>query len=167
MTDALGDLGRFAEPSLLILVSLSDRPKHGYAFMEDMVAIGGVRVGPGTLYGALARLETRVLIEALPPEERRRPYRLTGSRRDHAQGAAGTVGRIRADRPPAPRRQRMIRCGRSSSLRVRHGGSDSGSFADHCPFAIDPMHAPTGIVGGTALYCVPDAALCTDLALKR
>lgn len=78
MTDALGDLGRFAEPSLLILVSLSDRPKHGYAIMEDLVAIGGVRVGPGTLYGTLARLETRGLIEALPPEERRRPYRLTG-----------------------------------------------------------------------------------------
>jgi DNA-binding PadR family transcriptional regulator len=74
----LGDLGRFAEPSLLILVSLSDKPKHGYAIMEDLEAIGGVRVGPGTLYAALARLEARGLIESLPPEERRRPYRLTG-----------------------------------------------------------------------------------------
>lgn len=73
----LGDLGRFAEPSLLILVSLSDRPKHGYAIMDDLAAIGGVRVGPGTLYAALARLEVRGLIESLPPEERRRPYRLT------------------------------------------------------------------------------------------
>ena len=73
-----GDLGRFAEPSLLILVSLSDRPKHGYAIMEDLEAIGDVKVGPGTLYAALARLESRGLIEALPPEERRRPYRLTG-----------------------------------------------------------------------------------------
>jgi DNA-binding PadR family transcriptional regulator len=34
-------------------------------------------MGPGTLYGALARLEKRGLIEALEPEERRRPYRLT------------------------------------------------------------------------------------------
>jgi DNA-binding PadR family transcriptional regulator len=74
----LGDLGRFAEPSLLILVSLSDRPKHGYVIMEDIDAIGGARVGPGTLYAALARLEVRGLIEALPPEDRRRPYRLTG-----------------------------------------------------------------------------------------
>ena len=74
----LGDLGRFAEPSLLILVSLSDRPKHGYAIMEDVEAISGAPIGPGTLYAALARLEARGLIEALPPEERRRPYRLTG-----------------------------------------------------------------------------------------
>ena len=35
-------------------------------------------MGPGTLYGALARLERRGLIEALEPEDRRRPYRLTG-----------------------------------------------------------------------------------------
>ena len=78
MTDVLGDLGRFAEPSLLILVSLSDRPKHGYAIMDDLEAIGDIRVGPGTLYAALARLEARGLIEALPPDARRRPYRLTG-----------------------------------------------------------------------------------------
>ena len=77
-TGNLGDLGRFAEPSLLILVSLSDRPKHGYAIMEDLEAISATRVGPGTLYAALARLETRGLIESLPPEERRRPYKLTG-----------------------------------------------------------------------------------------
>lgn len=74
----LGDLGRFAEPSLFILVSLGAGPKHGYAIMEDVEAIGGTRIGPGTLYAALARLESRGLIEALPPEDRRRPYRLTG-----------------------------------------------------------------------------------------
>jgi DNA-binding PadR family transcriptional regulator len=74
----LGDLGRFAEPSLYILVSLSSGPKHGYAIMTDVEAISGAPMGPGTLYGALARLERRGLIEALPPEDRRRPYRLTG-----------------------------------------------------------------------------------------
>jgi len=74
---ALGDLDRFAEPSLYILVSLSDGPKHGYAIMTDVEAISGSPMGPGTLYGALARLERRGLIEALEPEERRRPYRLT------------------------------------------------------------------------------------------
>ena len=78
MTQGLTDLGRFAEPSLFILVSLSDGPKHGYAIMTDVEAISGVPLGPGTLYGALARLETRGLIEALEPEDRRRPYRLTG-----------------------------------------------------------------------------------------
>lgn len=78
MSQPLGDLGRFAEPSLSILVSLSDGPKHGYAIMTDVEAMTGSPLGPGTLYGALARLERRGLIEALPPEDRRRPYRLTG-----------------------------------------------------------------------------------------
>ena len=78
MADGSSDLGRFAEPSLYILVSLSDGPKHGYAIMTDVEAISGSPMGPGTLYGALARLEQRGLIEALEPVDRRRPYRLTG-----------------------------------------------------------------------------------------
>ncbi len=77
MTTEMPELGRFAEPSLYILVSLSDGPKHGYAIMADVESISGAPLGPGTLYGALARLESRGLIEALEPEERRRPYRLT------------------------------------------------------------------------------------------
>jgi DNA-binding PadR family transcriptional regulator len=73
------DLGRYAEPSLLILVSLSEGPKHGYAIMDDSQAVGGRRIGAGTLYAALARLERSGLIEAIPVDEgRRRPYRLTG-----------------------------------------------------------------------------------------
>jgi DNA-binding PadR family transcriptional regulator len=77
MTQELTELGRFAEPSMYILVALSDGPKHGYAIMTDVEAISGAPLGPGTLYGALARLERRGLIEALEPDERRRPYRLT------------------------------------------------------------------------------------------
>ena len=72
------DLGRFAEPALLILVSLTDGPKHGYAIMTDVEAGTGKPMGPGTLYAALARLESRGLIEALAPVDRRRPYKLTG-----------------------------------------------------------------------------------------
>src|SRR6188508_2226991 len=72
------ELGRFAEPTLLILVSLSDGPKHGYAIMADVEAGTGRPMGPGTLYAALARLEERGLVEALPPVDRRRPYRLSG-----------------------------------------------------------------------------------------
>ena len=78
MTDGFTELGRFAEPSLYILLSLADGPKHGYAIMADVEGISGVPLGPGTLYGALARLEQRGLIESLEPVERRRPYRLTG-----------------------------------------------------------------------------------------
>jgi DNA-binding PadR family transcriptional regulator len=42
-------------------------------------AIAGVTLGPGTLYGAIARLEERGLIEPLADDDRRRPYRLTRS----------------------------------------------------------------------------------------
>jgi DNA-binding PadR family transcriptional regulator len=71
------EFGRFAEPSLLILVSLSDGPKHGYAIMQDVERGTGRPMGAGTLYAALVRLEERGLVEALPPVDRRRPYRLT------------------------------------------------------------------------------------------
>jgi DNA-binding PadR family transcriptional regulator len=78
MKDQDLDLGRFAEPSLYILVSLSEGPKHGYAIMTDVETLSGSPMGPGTLYGALARLERRGLIEPLEAVDRRRPYRLTG-----------------------------------------------------------------------------------------
>jgi DNA-binding PadR family transcriptional regulator len=77
MQPKIPELGRFAEPALLILVSLSNGPKHGYAIMADVEEGTGRPMGPGTLYAALARLEERGLIEALEPVERRRPYRLT------------------------------------------------------------------------------------------
>jgi DNA-binding PadR family transcriptional regulator len=64
---------------LLVLTSLAEGPKHGYAITQDVEQLAGVRLGPGTLYGALARLEGNGLIEALPAEDRRRPYRLTGA----------------------------------------------------------------------------------------
>ncbi|MEO8230472.1 MAG: PadR family transcriptional regulator [Chloroflexota bacterium] len=69
--------GRFTEPSLLILVSLSNGPKHGYAIMQDVEQGSGRPMGAGTLYAALARLEDLGLVEPLPPVDRRRPYRLT------------------------------------------------------------------------------------------
>jgi len=72
-------LGRFADPSLLILTSLADGPKHGYAIMTDVTAFSGVRMEPGTLYGALARLERNGWVTPLASEERRRPYQITGA----------------------------------------------------------------------------------------
>jgi DNA-binding PadR family transcriptional regulator len=77
--DSLADLGRFSEPALLILISLADGPKHGYAMTQDIEAVSGQKLGPGTLYGAIARLEGRKWIEPLPAEDRRRPYKLTGA----------------------------------------------------------------------------------------
>jgi len=75
-------LRRAGDASVLILTSLADGSKHGYALIQDIRAFAGLQVGPGTLYGALDRLERMGLIEALPAEDRRQPYRIT---------AAGTV----------------------------------------------------------------------------
>lgn len=74
----LEDFGRFSEPALLILISLAEGPKHGYAMTDDIARLADVRLGPGTLYGALTRLEARGLIEGVHSEDRRNPYRLTG-----------------------------------------------------------------------------------------
>jgi DNA-binding PadR family transcriptional regulator len=70
---------RSNDPGLLVLTSLAEGPKHGYAITTDVEGFAGVKLGPGTLYGALSRLEDRGLIEALPSEDRRRPYRLTSA----------------------------------------------------------------------------------------
>jgi DNA-binding PadR family transcriptional regulator len=72
-------LGRFADPSVLILTSLSDRPKHGYAIMTDVAGFSGVEMEPGTLYGALSRLERRGWVRPLESQERRRPYEITAT----------------------------------------------------------------------------------------
>jgi DNA-binding PadR family transcriptional regulator len=97
MSNGINELGRFAEPSLYILVSLGTGPKHGYAIMTDVEQLSGSPLGPGTLYAALARLERRGLIEALEADDRRRPYRLTGlgadtlrARLEHLEGFTRT-----------------------------------------------------------------------------
>ena len=71
-----------SDRSILILTSLADQPKHGYALVKDIEGFAGVRLGPGTLYSALAKLEQAGLVEALPTEERRRPYRITVTGRE-------------------------------------------------------------------------------------
>jgi DNA-binding PadR family transcriptional regulator len=70
-------LRRAGEASVLILISLADGPKHGYALIHDIRELADVELGPGTLYGALDRLERLGLIESLPADERRHPYRIT------------------------------------------------------------------------------------------
>src|SRR5262249_23212047 len=76
----------FTEPVVLVLTSLAEGPKHGYALAKDIESFAGVKLGPGTLYGALSRLEDRGWIEALPSSDRRRPYQIT---------TAGAEGRAR------------------------------------------------------------------------
>jgi DNA-binding PadR family transcriptional regulator len=76
-SDELDEFGRFSEPALLILISLADGPKHGYAMTDDIATLADVQLGPGTLYGAIARLESRGLIEPIVSDDRRNPYRIT------------------------------------------------------------------------------------------
>jgi DNA-binding PadR family transcriptional regulator len=71
--------GRYAGPATLILSSLADGAKHGYALTKDIEAFAGVKLAPGTLYEALSRLESQGLIEALASDDRRRPYQLTAT----------------------------------------------------------------------------------------
>ena len=70
-------MGLRDDASLLILTSLAGGPKHGYAMIEDIASITGIRLGPGTLYGAIGRLEAEGMIEALESDDRRRPYQIT------------------------------------------------------------------------------------------
>jgi DNA-binding PadR family transcriptional regulator len=77
--DSLAKLGRYAGPATLILSSLAEGPKHGYALTKDIEQFANLRLAPGTLYEALSRLEGHGLIEALHSDDRRRPYRLTAS----------------------------------------------------------------------------------------
>jgi DNA-binding PadR family transcriptional regulator len=69
--------GRYAGPATLILSSLAEGPKHGYALTKDIERFAEVRLAPGTLYEALSRLEGQGLIASVESDDRRRPYKLT------------------------------------------------------------------------------------------
>ena len=83
--------GRYSDPPLLVLASLADGPKHGHAMIEDILEMSGTRLGPGTLYGAIARLERDGLIEPLPADDRRQPYRLTAAGRRVVRAKLATL----------------------------------------------------------------------------
>ena len=82
------------DPGLLILTSLSSGAKHGHALLLDIEAFAGVRLGPGTLYGAISRLEGRGLIEPLDSDDRRRPYRLTAAGTTELEASLAGLRRI-------------------------------------------------------------------------
>jgi DNA-binding PadR family transcriptional regulator len=80
-----------SEPVLLILISLADQPRHGYALMQDVAELSGgrVRLGTGTLYGALRRLLEDRWIERFAQEDTSRDkqaYRLTAAGRRRLRG---------------------------------------------------------------------------------
>jgi DNA-binding PadR family transcriptional regulator len=80
--DTRSDPGAPLTPAVFaILLSLAEGEKHGYLIMKDARAPegGGVRLGPGTLYGSLDRMMRDGLVaeSGMSDDERRRYYRLT------------------------------------------------------------------------------------------
>jgi DNA-binding PadR family transcriptional regulator len=82
------------DPTLLVLSSLADGDKHGYAMMEDIERFAGLRLGPGTLYGAITRLEQRGWIRPVNSRDRRQPYTITGAGREHLQDQLANLDRV-------------------------------------------------------------------------
>ncbi len=83
-----------SDPTILVLSSLAGGDKHGYAMMEDIERFAAVRLGPGTLYGAITRLEERGWIKPVSPKDRRQPYTITGAGRAHLRDHLTNLGRI-------------------------------------------------------------------------
>jgi DNA-binding PadR family transcriptional regulator len=82
------------DPQLLILASLADGEKHGYAIMEDIARFADIRLGAGTLYGAVTRLEERGWIRRVESEDRRKPYRITGAGACHLEEQMASLDRV-------------------------------------------------------------------------
>jgi DNA-binding PadR family transcriptional regulator len=83
-----------SDPTLLVLASLADGDKHGYAMMEDIEHFAGVRLGPGTLYGAITRLEQRKWIRPVPSDDRRQPYTITSAGREFLTAQVERFSRV-------------------------------------------------------------------------
>jgi DNA-binding PadR family transcriptional regulator len=82
MRSSMGEVAtgpKLSPEALLILTSLADGTKHGYAIQQDIAGLSGRRLGPGSLYGAIARLEAAGYIAAADAEGPRRPYSLTAA----------------------------------------------------------------------------------------
>ena len=82
------------DPSLLILASLAGGEKHGYSMMEDIAQFAGVQLGPGTLYGAITRLEEQGWIRPVESADRRKPYRLTADGKRHLEEQLGALDHV-------------------------------------------------------------------------
>ena len=83
-----------SDPTLLVLSSLAEGDKHGYAMMQDIEAFAGIRLGPGTLYGAITRLEEHGWIRPSGAKSRRQPYTITPSGRQHLQQELAALQQI-------------------------------------------------------------------------
>jgi DNA-binding PadR family transcriptional regulator len=88
------------DAQMLVLTVLADRPLHGYAINAAIEQLTGSRLGPGSLYGALSRLETRELIEPVEgageAAERHRTMQITTAGRDVLRAELQQMARVSA-----------------------------------------------------------------------
>jgi DNA-binding PadR family transcriptional regulator len=84
------------DAQILVLCALSDGPLHGYAINTAIEELTGRRLGPGSLYGALTRLEAKGLIETLEEVERTRPVQLTAEGRRVLEQELRAMARVAA-----------------------------------------------------------------------
>lgn len=80
----------------LVLCALSKGPLHGYAINAAIEELTGTRLGPGSLYGALTRLEAKGLVESLDEVDRTRPVQLTAEGRRVLERELRSMARVAA-----------------------------------------------------------------------
>jgi DNA-binding PadR family transcriptional regulator len=86
------------DAQMLVLTALADGPLHGYAINTAIEELTGRKLGPGSLYGALSRLEARELIrptgEAAEAQERHRTMQITDAGRDTLRAELEQMARV-------------------------------------------------------------------------
>jgi DNA-binding PadR family transcriptional regulator len=123
VSDVASTWTRPNDPPVLILTSLAAGEKHGYALAQDIESFAGVVLGPGTLDGAITRLEERGLIEPVGESGRRRPYRLT------AAGRAALAEALEAMRRVTDEGAARLRTGRAGTVGRRSPWRPAGGAA--------------------------------------
>ncbi|WP_344612934.1 PadR family transcriptional regulator [Dactylosporangium salmoneum] len=86
------------DAQMVVLTVLAEGPRHGYAVNAGIEALTGRRLGPGSLYGALTRLEARGLIEPVDDDgdgqERQRTMRITDAGRSALRAELEQLARV-------------------------------------------------------------------------
>ncbi|MGW2372839.1 PadR family transcriptional regulator [Kitasatospora sp. NPDC001683] len=83
----------------LVLCALAEGPLHGYAVNAAIERLIGQKLGPGSLYGALTRLEAKQLIEpagTTDAQPRQRPVRLTPQGRQVLERELRSMAKVAA-----------------------------------------------------------------------
>ena len=122
--------GRFGETGMWVLVALLEGPRNVARLLDDVRSLDG-HVGPGTLYGAIARLEARGLIERLKSDDRRNPYQLTDQGGQALRARLASLETVARTAPKKIGRNEPCVCG--SSLKFKDCCAARDSLAQFVP----------------------------------